>query len=204
MGESFREALEEGYAARNAGRTEDAWRAFQRAQSLAANGSERATAQIHSAMALLGLRRPDEAFPSFRAVVDSAAASPDERAMALLNLGWIEGGRGKQDEAQRWFEQARVVAGAPPEPICEAQIQLAWCRHVRKDYERAISEFRQALSMPGLARSKEAECHWAIAGALFSLGRKAEARDAVQKVLSIPEANPDFASGARRLLPQLG
>lgn len=202
MGESYRQALDEGYAARNAGRSEDASRAFQRAASLASNGGERATAQVHAALALSALRRPDEAQPLFRAVVDSAVASPDERAMSLLNLGWIAGGRGQQDEAQRWFEQARVVAGAPPEPICEAQIQLAWCRHARKDYERAIPEFRQALSMPGLARYKEAECHWAIAGALLGLGRKSETREALEKVLSIPEANPDWVAGARRILSQ--
>lgn len=192
-----------GWRLQSLGRTEPALAAFREVvgnpEALAGEGF---MAQMNVGWCLTHLGDAQASLEAFREAL-KLVTTPKDHAKVHMQMGWQLRELDRGEEAYSHFLEANQTEGAAPEVTAMSCLAIGWYFHDRGDTSAKLTWFGKAIDSGALQPEKVAECWWAIAGAREALGQLVEAKDAVEKMLAIPEVNPDFARDARPMLARL-
>ncbi len=161
------------------GKAREALEAFDRAER---EGYDLYNLPFQRGIALLALKRPEEAFRQFQAAVAMRPPSPT-RELALLHLGRTSIQIGRRPEAIRALEE--LVQIAPGN--LEARYLLGMAYLTNNDPARAVQVFDKLLLSQASARA-----FYARAIANYGLKRKAQARSDIDNAIRMAGDNPSL------------
>ena len=141
----------------------------------------------------------EAALAAFRECL-SLARPPTQMAEIHCHVGYQLEGLARIGEAREHFRQAAEMEGADVAARTPACMKMGSTADALGDWTEKLKWYRFALELGGMSRENEAECWWALAGAHYVLGAYHDAKHAIDEMLAIPEANPDFVRDARTML----
>ena len=189
-----------GWRLRSLGRDEAALAAFRGvAETVQAKPDEIFMAKMNIGWCLSALQDLEGALAAFRETLP-LSPSPSQTAIIHSQIGFQLRAHDRGDEAVPHFCEAAEMEDAEAETRALACVQLGWDSHDRGDTVAKLKWFRKALDIGDLPKETVAECWWAIAGGLRFLGEHRNAKDALDRMLAIPEADPNFVRDAQPML----
>jgi tetratricopeptide (TPR) repeat protein len=126
--------------------------------------------RFHAGISLLELRRLDEAFGAFKALIDEAPPGDSAVAPLFNNLGVVQLRRGATPEAgtsSYYLTKAADADGGDPDYL----FNLGYAYVIERNYQGAVYWLREALRR----NPADADAHFALAGALQASGSAVEA-----------------------------
>ncbi len=173
-----------------AGRAKEALQTSQKLLERYPTSEYRATSQRIQAEALFTLERFEECQPYFISLYQDDSVTPEDRGYGLHRYGWCRYLAGDTTEAFNTFQ--RVMAQFPgSEQEAEAIYMTGRCAFESDSMEAAQSHWELYLErFPEGANRNEI---------LLGLGRAAQDKDALKKLLSESPASPLASAGALQL-----
>ena len=126
--------------------------------------------RFHAGISLLELRRLDEAFDAFKALIDEAPAGDSAVAPLFNNLGVVQLRRGATPgtgSSSYYLTKAADADGGDPDYL----FNLGYAYVIERNYQGAVYWLREALRR----NPADADAHFALAGALQASGSAVEA-----------------------------